>query len=44
MASSDNELNALDSIIAVAGALAAVLGRIAGAAGLASFLGTGCGS
>ena len=44
MTSSDNELNALDNIITVAGALAAILGGIAGAAGLASFLGTGAGS
>ncbi|KZF14786.1 hypothetical protein A2J01_07480 [Rhodococcus sp. EPR-134] len=35
---------ALDSVITVAGALAAIFGGIAGVAGLATFLGTGGGS
>ena len=44
MGSSDNDLNALNSIITVAGALAAIFGGVAGVAGLATFLGTGAGS
>ncbi|BBE48506.1 hypothetical protein ACH49M_16010 [Rhodococcus qingshengii] len=44
MGSSDTDLKALDSVITVAGALAAIFGGIAGVAGLATFLGTGGGS
>lgn len=44
MGSSDTDLKALDSVITVAGALAAIFGGIAGVTGLATFLGTGCGS
>jgi branched-subunit amino acid ABC-type transport system permease component len=44
MGSSDNDLNTLDNIITLAGALAAILGGVAGVAGLATFLGTGAGS
>ena len=44
MGSSENDLNALDNVITVTGALAAILGGVAGIAGLATFFGTGGGS
>lgn len=44
MGSSDTDLKSLDNVITVAGALAAILGGIAGIAGLATFFGTGGGS
>ncbi|MDV8065244.1 MULTISPECIES: hypothetical protein [Rhodococcus] len=44
MGSSETDLNIIDSVVTVAGGIAAIFAGIAGAAGLAAFFGTGGGS
>lgn len=44
MGSSESDLNIFDSVVTIAGGIAAIFGGIAGAAGLAAFFGTGGGS